>query len=78
MSKEQRLPSGPAWGIEAEQAAKQARAELRDRFAMAVVSGVYLHWRTSLDREQLWVDFQDIAEMAYEVADAMLKARGDE
>lgn len=62
----------------AEQSAKEARAELRDRFAMSVVSGVYLHWRTSLDKVELGCNIEDIAEMAYGVADAMLKARGME
>jgi hypothetical protein len=56
----------------------KARAELRDRFAMAVVSGVYIHWRTSLDTMELGCDYEDIAMMAYDVADAMLKARGHE
>lgn len=50
-----------------EQAAKQARAELRDRFAMAALTG-------------LVGDYHDnaAAKLAYEYADAMLKARGDD
>jgi hypothetical protein len=48
---------------------------LRDEFAMAVVSGVYIHWRTSLDKTDSGVDFLDIAEMAYGIADAMMEAR---
>ena len=63
----------PSQTIEAER--KQARAELRDRFAMAVVSGVYIHWRTSLDTMELGCNYEDIAIMAYDVADAMMKAR---
>ena len=54
---------------------KKARAELRDRFAMAVVSGVYIHWRTSLDKVELGCNCEDIAMIAYDVADAMLKVR---
>jgi hypothetical protein len=48
---------------------------LRDDFAMAVVSGVYIHWRTSLDKTDSGVDFFDIAEMAYGIADAMMEVR---
>ncbi len=55
-------------------AAPEAKS-LRDEFAMAVVSGVYIHWRTSLDKTDSGVDFLDIAEMAYGIADAMMEAR---
>jgi hypothetical protein len=48
---------------------------LQDEFAMAVVSGVYIHWRTSLDKTDSGVDPLDIAEMAYGIADAMMEAR---
>lgn len=52
-----------------EQQRKQARAELRDRFALAALTGF------------LAVDHciaSDVARWSYEYADAMLKARGDE
>lgn len=69
MSEEQRPWPEPAWRIEAEQAEKQARAELRDRFAMAALTGLLAN--PSLERmpEDVW------ASDAYIFADAMLKAR---
>ena len=69
------------WDLErhralAEQAAeidaKQARAELRDRFAMAALTGVI----ASPVHERMPYAF-DAARCAYEYADAMMKARGD-
>jgi len=57
--------------VEAEQAAKQARAELRDRFAMAALTGLLGDPESSMESND-W-----LAKVAYEYADAMLKARGD-
>lgn len=57
--------------VEAEQAAKQARAELRDRFAMAALTGM-------LADSKLRGPQADFARDAYQMADAMLKARGDD
>ena len=52
--------------------AKQARAELRDRFAMAALTGFLASgWTGDLGREKR-------AASAWQEADAMLKARGDE
>ncbi len=54
-----------------ERARKQARAELRDRFAMAALTGLFLIWDHSTpNRDQM-------AAEAWRQADAMLKARGD-
>lgn len=72
MSEEQRPWPEPAWRIEAEQAEKQARAELRDRFAMAALTGMLTVGDSALPRPN------DAAEWSYEYADAMLKARGDD
>lgn len=61
----------PAWRIEAEQAAKQASAELRDRFAMAALTGLLAAGDAhAYNRDKR-------AEIAWQEADAMLKARGD-
>lgn len=58
--------------VEAEQATKQARAQLRDRFAEAALTGLLANgWVGKLTREQR-------AAHAWQEADAMLKARGDE
>jgi len=55
-----------------ESARKQARAELRDRFAMAALTGLLAAgWTDMLSREKR-------AAEAWAEADAMLKARGDE
>ncbi len=55
-----------------EQARKQARAELRDRFAMAALTGLLVQgWTSELGREER-------AANAWAEADAMLKARGDD
>ena len=55
--------------VEAKQAEKQARAELRDRFAMAALTGFLAadHCIAS-----------DVARWSYEYADAMLGARGND
>ena len=55
-----------------ERARKQARAELRDRFAMAALTGLLADPESSMES----LDW--IAKVAYEYADAMMKARGDE
>ena len=72
-------PWGYAKRKEAEQAAKQARAELRDRFAMAALTGMLAdvdsHIYGSFPAEHRFTYF---SMRAYEYADAMLKARGDE
>ncbi|MFN8992415.1 MAG: hypothetical protein ACK5X3_01905 [Pseudomonadota bacterium] len=55
-----------------ESARTQARAELRDRFAMAALTGLFLIWDHSTpNRDQM-------AAEAWRQADAMLKARGNE
>ena len=55
-----------------ERARKQARAELRDRFAMAALPKLLAEGRTGeLGREKR-------AANAWAEADAMMKARGDE
>jgi hypothetical protein len=54
--------------VEAEQAEKQARAELRDRFAMAALMGLLAN--PNSDGTQY-----DYAKWAHEYADAMMKAR---
>ena len=51
---------------------EQARAELRDRFAMAALTGLLAE---GLD--EVWRKREVYAEEAYLFADAMLKARGD-
>ncbi len=76
MSEEQRLWPEPAWRIEAEQAEKQARAELRDRFAMAALTGLLAHRNSAPSFISTHQDQR--ARMAYEYANAMMKARGDE
>lgn len=72
MIEEQRPWPEPAWRIEAEQAAKQARAELRDRFAMAALTGLLAFPAGGLDPNRR------LANLAYEYADAMMKARGND
>jgi hypothetical protein len=62
------LPS-PLEAIES--ARKQARAELRDRFATAALTGLLAYPHGVAMPEQ-------IAKRAWDFADAMLKARGDE
>ena len=52
-----------------ERARKQARAELRDRFAMAALTGMMAANYEFTDR---------VVKETYEIADAMLKARGDD
>ena len=52
-----------------ESARKQARAELRDRFAMAALTGMMAANYEFTDR---------VAEETYEIADAMLRARANE
>ena len=59
--------------VEAEQAIKQARAELRDRFAMAALTGLLAK---AADDGSMAAE--DWASDAYLFADAMLKARGHE
>lgn len=56
-----------------ERARKQARAELRDRFAMAALTGL-LSYETGILRGTP----EGFAVHAYQFADAMLEARGDE
>ena len=56
-----------------ERAREQARAELRDRFAMAALTGL-LSYETAVLRGTP----EGFAEHAYQFADAMLQARGDE
>ena len=51
------------------QAVSQARAELRDRFAMAALTGLLANSALS------GLSYEPIAEETYEWADAMLKAR---
>ena len=58
--------------VEAEQAEKQARAELRDRFAMAALTGLLANPSHDMLSPEEW------ASDAYNIADAMLKARGDD
>ena len=72
MSEEQRPWPEPAWRIEAEQAEKQARAELRDRFAMAALTGLLA------DHTMQNCAVTEFADLSYEYADAMRKARGDD
>ena len=48
----------------------QARAELRDRFAMAALTGL-------LADHTMDIAVTEFADLSYEYADAMLKARGD-
>lgn len=55
--------------VEAEQAEKQARAELRDRFAMAALTGLLASGGDSFTYEKV--------REAWEIADAMLKARAE-
>ena len=57
--------------VEAEQAAKQARAELRDRFAMAALTGLLV---AGDDFAQVY-NRDEMAIEAWKQADAMLKAR---
>ncbi len=56
----------------AEQQRKQARAELRDRFAMAALTGLLANPAEARISPAEWT--YD----AYRFADAMLKARGDD
>jgi hypothetical protein len=51
--------------------AEQARAELRDRFAMAALTGL-------LADHTMNIAVTEFADLSYEYADAMLKARGDD
>ncbi len=62
----------PSQTIEAER--KQARAELRDRFAIAALTGLLGSRDPSSPRFHPYDD----AAYVYAVADAMLKARGDD
>jgi hypothetical protein len=48
---------------------KAARAELRDRFAMAVLAGLAVNSATYRPEYAAWA--------AYQYADAMMKARGE-
>jgi len=58
--------------VEAEQAAKQARAELRDRFAGHALEGLLAAGDAhAYNRDEM-------AAEAWRQADAMLKARGDD
>ena len=70
MSEEQNPWPRPAWQIEAEQAAKEARAELRDEFAKAALIGLLASGGGSFTYEKV--------REAWEIANAMLKARGDD
>ena len=54
-----------------QQAEAQARAELRDRFAMAALTGLLAYPEEGGAPQRY-------SEIAYEYADAMLKARGHE
>ena len=57
--------------VEAEQAGKQARAELRDRFAMAALTGLLVagdNFAQVYNRDEMAIE-------AWRQADAMLKAR---
>lgn len=61
------------WHREAiEQAVKQARAELRDRFAMAALTGLLAKGTVS------HLHYEECQYHADSIADAMMKARGDE
>lgn len=62
--------------VEAEQAAKQARAELRDRFAMAALTGLLAYPKDCEGESNN--PLERFSKRAWEYADAMLKARGDE
>ena len=62
--------------VEAEQAAKQARAELRDRFAMAALTGLLASPSDCQGASKN--PLERFSERAWEYADAMLKARGHE
>lgn len=55
-----------------ERAAKEARAELRDRFAMAALTGFLAAGDSAPPRRE------ERAKAVWEEADAMLKARGNE
>ena len=55
-----------------ERARKIARAELRDRFAMAALTGMMAN------DLGVYAGYADVAASAWRIADAMLKARGDE
>lgn len=55
-----------------ERARKQARAELRDRFAIAALTGLLAAG------DALAYNRKENAEEAWAQADAMMKARGDE
>ena len=57
--------------VEAEQAAKQARADLRDRFAMAALIGIYANPGTN--PKAYFSD--DCAQEIWAVAEKMMKAR---
>lgn len=50
-------------------AAERARIDLRDRFAVAALTGI-------LGREGPWADDDRLANLCYNIADAMLEARG--
>ena len=50
----------------------QARAELRDRFAMAALTGLLANPQNDVLSGEEW------ASDAYSIADAMLKMRGDD
>ena len=54
-----------------QQAEAQARDELRDRFAMAALTGL-------LADHTMDIAVTEFADLSYEYADAMLKARGHE
>ena len=56
--------------------AEQARAELRDRFAMAALTGLLA--ARNLSEEVADRAFTIVAEEAWKQADAMLKGRGNE
>ena len=59
-----------------EEMAKLYRQELRDRFAMAALTGMLA--ARNLGEEVADRAFMIVAEEAWKQADAMLKARGDE
>ncbi len=61
--------------VEAEQAAKQARSELRDRFAGYALIGLLA--ARNLGEAVADRAFMIVAAEAWRQADAMLKARGD-
>ena len=67
--------------LQAEEKAKQSQTTLRDQFAQAAMTGLLSRPRESVNRYNSYLHFYEsdpklLAAYAYEVADAMLAARG--